>query len=178
MPALNITQEERKTMAYSPQTLEIIRLAKEGCQPKKINEIMPHLHISTITKAMARARAKGDLNVYFNKDGTTKAKRRNISDKDAVRNYVLKRRINLGRTIDAIENVSPDTLRWVVREIKREGYTNLGEFLRDLVIEAYDNRERIEEPVAKLSEKDEVILQKLRDIARVAVKGGHNGKAA
>lgn len=129
-------------MAYAPQTLEIIRLAKAGNAPKAINKIMPHLSVSVISKTLARARAKGDLNIYFSKDGSTKTERRMGSDRDSVRNFFCKREINLGRSIDAVTSLDADTLRWIVREIGREGYTSLGEFLRDLVIEAYDNRQR------------------------------------
>jgi len=140
MPARTIAQQERNTMPYAPQTLEIIRLAKEGKAPKAINEMMPHLSVSVISKTLARARAKGDLNIYFNKDGSTKTERRLGSDRDSARNYFCKRGINLGRSIDAVTDLDRETLQWVVRQIGRDGYISLGEFLRDLVIQAYDDR--------------------------------------
>lgn len=139
-------------MGYKPLTLEIIRLANEGHGPKAINEMMPEASVKQIVRAMSRGRAKGDLNIYFNADGTPKTKRRTGTDRDSTRNFFQKRKIKLGRSIEAVENIDDETLRWVVREIGRGGYAGLGEFLRDLVIQAYDDR-----------------FQKL---------GGTNGKAA
>ena len=135
----------------TPQTAKVLELVKQGMPPKKIAEFVPGMPPNQIRKVVSRARKDGDIDFYFRADGGRKVFPREGSDEEVARNYFAKRSVKLGHVIQSVKCLDRPTMHWLQQTVKEEGYESIGDFLRDLVIQAYDDR-----------------FQK---------RGGHNGKA-
>lgn len=121
-------------------TAKVLELVKQGMPPKKIAEFVPEMPPNQIRKVVSRARKDGDIDFYFRADGGRKVFPREGADEDVARNYFAKRSIKLGHVIQSVKCLDRQTLHWVQKTVKEEGYESIGEFLRDLVIQAYDDR--------------------------------------
>lgn len=124
----------------TPQTAKVLELVKQGMPPKKIAEFVPGMPPNQIRKVISRARKAGEIDFYFRADGGRKVFPRAGSDEEVARNYFAKRSVKLGRVIQSVKCLDRPTMHWVQETVKEEGYESIGDFLRDLVIQAYDDR--------------------------------------
>lgn len=124
----------------TPHTMKVLELVKQGMPPKKIAEFVPEMPPNQIRKIVSRARKDGDIDFYFRADGGRKVFPREGADEEVARNYFAKRKTKLGHVIQSVKCLDRPTMHWVQQTVKEEGYESIGEFLRDLVIQAYDDR--------------------------------------
>jgi hypothetical protein len=120
-------------------TTKALELLKQRIPPKAISGATG-IPRDQVRNLVTRARAIGVIDFYFNADGSTRPCRRKGTEEAAVRNFFQKRRVPLGYVVGALRHLDRDTLAWLCRSVKEDGHEDMASLLRDLVIQAYDDR--------------------------------------
>lgn len=125
--------------ARTERTKKALEMVKQRIPPKAISEATG-IPRDQVRNLVTRARARGVIDFYFNADGTTRLCRRNGTEEASVRNFFQKRKVSMGYVVGAVRHLDRDTLKWLCEQVMEDGHEDLASLLRDLVIQAYDDR--------------------------------------
>lgn len=132
--------------AFKPITLRINQLAAEGMRPKDIYDLLiAEGHDTTyarVNTAVARARARGDINHYFrltkNGQWITKEQKASAKTRRSVYDLCRNRNFRIGLAAsDVFKGLDADIVINAIKQAQSTGHQSLVEWLRSLVITQY-----------------------------------------
>jgi len=121
------------------RTTKALEMVKQRIPPKAISEATG-IPRDQVRNLVTRARARGVIDFYFNADGSTRQGRRVGTEERAVRSFFERRKVSMGYVVGAVRHLERDTLDWLCAQVKEDGHKDVASLLRDLVIQAYDDR--------------------------------------